>query len=417
MYFGKEYKTRTNDPTYRTFMKMKKLISMFILVALIYGCDVQNPGPIEEDALDSPEAVPGIVVGMSADLSVAYRQTTIWGSVWADELTHSGTYAAPTVFSTGEINSEDVDPWWEFAQRARWVAERGIERISDTYGEEEFNSSEHVAKAYLYAGYSNRILGENACEAVIDGGERQEFSVHFNRAADHFTEAARIAENIDNDHLLTAALAGRASVQAALGNWIEAAEDAGRVPIEYRFEAVYSMNTVRENNDWPPNTIQRGEYSVWGTPWEGSDDPRLPQEVLLTEEGDTASAANGRTPWITQLKYDTDDANIALSKGTEMLLIRAEMNLRENQDINRAMELINAGRNYHGLDGLRASSLEEAWRHLQDERGKDMWLEGRRFWDLRRWYEESGPSHNNYLDGQDTCVPIGQGELEMNENL
>lgn len=399
---------------------MKKRISLITVIAcisaLIYGCDVQNPGPIEESALNSPEAVPGIVVGMSADLSVAYRQTTIWGSVWSDDMTHSGTFAAPTVFSTGEINSEDVDTWWDYAHRARWVAESGIDRISDILGD-EFNSSENVAKAYLYAGYSNRILGENACYAVIDGGERQDFTVHFDRAADHFTEAAGIAENIGNENLLMAAYAGRASVQAARGNWTEAAEDANRVPVDYRFEAVYSLNTGRENNDWPPNTIERGEYTVWDTPWEGVDDPRLPQEVIRTADGDTATAANGRDPWITQLKHDTDDANIALSKGTEMLLIRAEMQLRENQDVNEAMALINQGRSYHNIDPLNASNMEEAWQHLQEERGKDMWLEGRRFWDLRRWYEESGPSHHDHLEGQDRCVPIGQGELDMNENL
>lgn len=396
---------------------MKKLISVIAIITLISGCDVQNPGPIEESSLDSEEAVPGLVVGMSADLSFAYRSTTYWGSIWADEQTHSGTFSAPTVFSSGEINSADVDPWWEDAQRARWVAEDGIERIEGILGDDEFNNSPDVAKAYLYAGYSNRMLGENACNAVIDGGERQPNTVHFERAEEHFSNALTIADNLGDDHLYNAALAGRASVRAALGNWTGAANDAVDVPIDYVFEAVYSINSARENNDWPSRTTERGEYTVWDTQWEGVDDPRLPQEVQETSEGDTATAANGTTPWITQMKYPSDDTNIALSKGTEMLLIRAEMELRENQDFDQAMDYINQGRDYHGLSDLSANDLEEAWGHLQDERGKDMWLEGRRFWDLRRWYEDSGPANNNYLDPQDKCVPIGQGELDMNENL
>lgn len=395
---------------------MKKLLLILPILFFIYSCDVENPGPIAESALNSPSAVPGLVVGMSADLSFAYRTTTRWGSVWGDELTHSGTFSAPTVFSTGAINSEDINPWWEDAQRARWVAESGIERIREILGN-DFDTNENVLKAHLYAGYSNRMLGENVCYAVIDGGPREDFTVHFERAEGYFTDAITIANNIGNQDLLYAATAGRASVRAALGDWTGAALDAAEIPIDYSFEAVYSTNSARENNDWPPNSINRGEYSVWGTQWEGVNDPRLPQEVIYTSANDTATAANGVTPWITQMKHETDADNIALSKGTEMLLIRAEMELRENQDFIAAMGYINQGRNHHGLGNLNAADIEEAWGHLQDERGKDMWLEGRRFWDLRRWNNDSGPANNTFLDSRDSCVPIGQSELEMNPNL
>src|SRR5699024_2946543 len=144
----------------QNFRIMKKLISLIAILVVISSCDVQNPGPIEESSLNNEDAVPGLVVGMSADLSVAYRVTTYWGSIWADEQTHSGTFGAPTVVSSGKLNSEDVNPWWEDAQRARWVAESGLERIKEILGS-DFNSNIDVAKAYLYAGYSNRILGEN----------------------------------------------------------------------------------------------------------------------------------------------------------------------------------------------------------------------------------------------------------------
>jgi hypothetical protein len=397
-------------------MIMKKLFSIFTVLLFIYSCDVENPGPIAESALNTSSAVPGLVVGMSADLSFAHRTTTRWGSVWGDDLTHSGTFSAPTIFSTGAINSEDINPWWEDAQRARWVAENGIERIRGILGD-EFNFNENVAKAHLHAGFSNRMLGENVCFAVIDGGPREDYTVHFERAESYFTDAIAVANNLHNQNLLNAAISGRASVRAALGDWIGAAADAEQVPVDYRYDAIYSTNSGRENSDWPPNTINRGEYSVYGTQWEGVNDPRLPQEVIFDASNDTSTAANGTTPWITQLKYQTDADNIALSKGTEMLLIRAEMELRENQDFNAAMGYINRGRDFHGLGDLSAIDISEAWGHLQDERGKDMWLEGRRFWDLRRWNEDTGAANNSFLDGRDNCIPIGQSELEMNPNL
>lgn len=399
-------------------MKTFKIVSVniVILLLIVSGCDVENPGPIAESSLNSPEAVPGLVVGMSADLSLAFRLTTYWGGVWSDDHTHSGTFAAPTVFSTGELNSEDVDPWWSSAHRARWVAENGLERLQNVL-DNQFDESEYAARANLFAGYSNRILGENVCHAVIDGGPAQEFTVHFERANNYFTEAIRIAENIGNADIRNAGLSGRASVKAALGDWADASQDAAEIPVEYRFEAVYSLNSSRENNNWPTNTINRGEYTVYGTQWEGSDDTRVPQQLMTTADGDTATAANGTTPWITQMKHATEGDNIALSKGTEMLLIRAEMELRINENIEEALNLVNQGRAFHGLEGLEANTLEEAWSVLHNERGADMWLEGRRFWDLRRWNQEDGPSYHPYLEGRDNCVPIGREELDMNPNL
>lgn len=397
--------------------KFNRNVSILLgLVLALAGCDIENPGPIAESSLDRPQAVSGIVVGMSSDLSVAYRVTTYWGSVWSDDLVHSGTFAAPLVFSTGVLNSVDVDPWWGSAHRARWVAEDGIERLQNTLGN-QFNQSIHAARAYLYAGYSNRMLGENVCYAVIDGGAQQSYTVHFDRALEHFSNAVTIAGNIGDADLRQAAIAGRASVKAALGDWSGAASDAGEVPVSYKFEAIYSLNSSRENNNWPTNTIVRGEYSVSGTRWDGSDDPRLPQQLRLTANGDTARAANGITPWIQQMKYPTEAANIPLSKGTEMLLIRAEAALRLDQNISAAMVLMNEGRDFHGLPPLQAGTLAEAWSHLHNERGADMWIEGRRLWDLRRWYAETGPSHHSFLEGRDTCVPIGQQELDMNPNL
>ena len=398
----------------------KRLFVTFtsLLLLVLMGCEVQNPGPIAESSLNSTEAIPGLAVGMSSDLSLAVSQTTYWSSVWADELTHSGTYAAPTIFSTGVIQSEDVDPWWNDAQRARWVAESGIERIENLLGE-EFNQSEYAARANLYAGYANRILGEHSCDAVIDGGSREPYTLFFARAEQQFSRALGIAERIGNGDLRNAALAGRASVKAAQNDWSGAVADAEQVPVDYRFDAVFSLNSSRENNGWPANTINRGELSVWGTQWEGSEDTRVPQRPVLTADGEINTAANGSTPWITQLKHETDADNIALSKGTEMLLVRAENELRSNENVGEAISLINEGRVHHGLEPVTAASIDEAWDHLHRERGADLWLEGRRFWDLRRWFADGTgtPSYHNFLEGRDTCVPIGKQELDNNPNL
>ncbi|MCK7504054.1 MAG: hypothetical protein MZV70_08075 [Desulfobacterales bacterium] len=64
---------------------------------------------------------------------------------------------------------------------------------------------------------------------------------------------------------------------------------------------------------------------MWNTEWANTTgDPRIPWVKVLTSAGKQANAANGVTPWYRQQKYLDDGAEIALAKGTEMVLIRAE---------------------------------------------------------------------------------------------
>src|SRR5690606_41695455 len=61
------------------------------------------------------------------------------------------------------------DLWWNDAHTARWVAEDGIRRMQEVLGD-GFTTSALAPRAYLIAGFANRILGESVCQAVIDGG-------------------------------------------------------------------------------------------------------------------------------------------------------------------------------------------------------------------------------------------------------
>jgi starch-binding outer membrane protein, SusD/RagB family len=400
--------------------KIERIGVLSVAVLLTVGCDglleVTNPGPIADEDLNTPAAMPALVVGMAADLSVALSTTTIWGSVWSDDLTHSGTLGAPTIFSRGIIEPSEVNGWWGSAHRARWVAEEGIERMREVLGG-NFESSPLASHGYLLAGFANRILGENACEAVFNGGPAEPHSVHFERAEDQFTEALRLASARGAADHVTAAHAGRAQVRAAQGNWDGAVQDASQVPIDFVHEAVYSLNTSRENNGWSAVTLVRGEYSVWESPWyEVEGDSRIPWEEVLAAGGNIAPAANGTTPWVRQQKYLSDGDNIALAKGDEMVLIRAEAALRGG-DAQQAVSLMNEVRAHHGLEAVAGGSPNEVWPLLHFERGATLWLEGRRFWDLRRWHEESGPAHHPWLSNRDRCVPVSEFERLSNPNI
>lgn len=380
------------------------------------ACDfsVTNPGPIDDTDLDTPTAVSALVNGMSGDLSEALGDFLLQNSLMADELKHSGNYAAENQFAQGIIRPEDVNARWADMQRARWVAEHGIERMRSVLGDQGFEESPLSAMAFVYAGFANRLLGENVCTAVIDGGAAESDSVYFQRADSEFTEALRLAQAHGNDTLAATALAGRASMRAWLGDWDAAVADAEQVPVDLEFDAIFSLNTSRENLDLAYETITRREVTVAGTQWaDDYGDPRVPWDTVYTSKGAIQKGQDGKTDFFRQTKYTELGSDVPLVKGTEMLLLRAEAALRD-EDLGGAIGLIDQERAHYGLGSVSASSLDSAWTILKFERGAVVWLEGRRLWDLRRWYAEG---RDNFLEGRDKCVPISADERGSNPNL
>jgi hypothetical protein len=410
-----------------TAMMLMRRASTALGLTLLTACnvlDVSNPGPIDDSDLSKASAMPGLVTGMAFDLSRAIDAVTQETAIMADELYHGGSYAAEGLFNRGIVRSEDVNGMWGELHRARWVAESGIERMK-TVLDAQFDQSPLAARAYVYAGLANRLIGENVCEAVIDGGPAEDFKTHFARAEGQFTEAIRIAGNLTGalrDSLLRVAYGGRASVRAWQGKWTEAAADAALVPTSYVFVAPFSTNTAGENNDLAFETTTRSEYTVFNTQWaQVFRDPRVPWDTIKTTSGAVAVGQDGRTSFFRQRKYTTLASDIPLVKGTEMLLLRAEAALRAN-DVPGAMTLINQARAFYNtaaapLPPLTATTAAEAWPILHQERGAVVWLESRRFWDLRRWGAEAPPMQHPYLATRDKCIPISDNERQSNPNL
>lgn len=384
--------------------------------------DVENPGPLDDEDLNNIPTMTPLVNGMSFDLSRAVDDVLQNSSIMGDDLYHGGSYGPQGLFNRGVIRKEDVNGMWGSMHRARWVAESGIQRLK-TVLDTLYDRSVLSARANIYAGFANRWLGEHVCEAVIDGGGRQPHTVHFERADSQFTEALRILPNITpaatRDSLRRAAYGGRASVRAWLGRWTEAAADAApaNVPTTYTFWARFSTNTPAENNDLVFETNNRLEYTVFNTFWAGvRGDSRVPWDSVRTSGGAIQVGQDGRTPFFRQRKFNGLDADVPLTKGTEMLVLRAEERLRAN-DVPGAMTLINQMRAIFSLPARTATTADEAWPILQRERAAVLWMEGRRFWDLRRWNAEPPPIKNTFLDSRDKCIPVSEEEELSNPNV
>ena len=369
---------------------------------LLAGCDVTNPGPVADDFLTLPAAQQGFVNGAAERLTRAVGWTSYSTALVAREIFpggQTGAYGHSVQHQAGSHSWSSSGPNGEYnlSQQARWVAEEALRRFSET--EEEVPAA-LVAQAYLWAGYANRVLGENWCEAVIDGGDLVPGVAYFERAEDHFSAALAGASNAQQR---LAALAGRAQVRVWLEDWAGAVADAAQVPNEFTFSAEMDMSTganAAQRNHVAFATMSKPyrsftvRFTFFDEYYTQTGDPR-------TRWGTYALASDrlcvgslqglGRVPCTQQLKYTTEDDNIRLASGREMRLIEAEALLVQG-NITGALNLINgirtavvSDRTGQPLEPWTAATLEEAWTVLKRERGIELWLEGRRMGDQRRW--------------------------------
>jgi hypothetical protein len=411
---------------FRTLSRLALAAAVASLVACEGFLEVTNPGPIQDEALNDPDAVPGLVIGMSADLSEGLDEVVRITAIASDELAHGGSYGPEGLWYRGTILPDQVNAHWNDLHRTRFVAESGIERMKGITGY-TYENNALSARANLFAGLANRVAGENACEAVINNGPAEDHKVHFQRAEPYLTEAIRIASSPQTTgatDILAAAYGARASVRAWLGNWAGAVQDAQQVPTNFVYNAVYSLNSARENNSLVQETYVRREFTVFGTPWaQVFNDPRVPWDTIKTSSGAIQKGQDGRTNFFRQRKYVDLGADIPVVKGTEMRMLQAEAELRSG-NIGPAFTFINQQRAFYNRPALTPpATLLEAWRTLSVERGAVTWLEARRLWDLRRWYGEGGDPQTVVLERvpafatRDKCIPISHEELQTNPNL
>ncbi len=376
---------------------------------------VESPGRISDGDLGSKDAIPGMVTGMKYDLSQAIDANLEMFELASGELFHGGSYDWADI-PRGVINDDDpgVSGSWNSTQQARWVAESGLVKLQDLLGA-DFSKSVDAARAYVYAGYANRILGGNWCSSVIDGGPEIPNTDHFDRAIEQFTQAITVAQAAGQPDWANAAYAGRAQVEVLMGDFSAASADAAKVPADFVFNAEID---IEMRNILTYETHNRYEYTVYNTYMQDHpDDPRAPWVIARNNDGTVANGANGSTPMYQQKKFEDNGSDVALAKGTEMLLVRAEAALRGN-DMTTAYGFMNQARAVYGMDPLdQAADMTGAWADLRYERGATLWLESRRFEDQRRWFADTGPAHDDFLSGRATCIPISKAEKLANHNF
>jgi starch-binding outer membrane protein, SusD/RagB family len=401
-----------------------RLGSLAATVLLSAACDfkVTNPGPVQDTFLDDAAAFPAIVNGAGRNLSDALNWVSYTGAAVARELHpagSTGSFGISVQQQNGRLMDDEVNDHWFRAHQARWTAEQGLVRLRDGL-KADFAKSRDAAQLLLWVGYANRLLGENMCDAVIDGGAKQPYTVYLERAEAAFTEAIAVATAAGQASMVTAATAGRASVRALRGNWTGAATDAATVPNGFVYQMPYNTIDIDQYNRifWASANAPYRAHTVWRTFYEDyyktTKDPRVGWDLdPKNPTGDAAVGNLGRVPWYFQTKFKVRESPINLSSGWEMRLIEAEAKLVAN-DLAGAAPLINARRVSLGLTPWPATNATEAWTALKRERGIELWLEARRLGDLRRWATANRPGVVEDMAGRDLCFPVSRNEKETN---
>ena len=438
--------------------------SVVAMLMLAASCDttVTNPGPVNDKFLDNRNAAAAMVAGAGRALSSGMNWIGYTGAAVTREIHpagSTGSFGITAPWQNGILSPDDADlnTHWEQAQRARWVAEEALRRL-EAAGPPPVGALQTVVQynnllqlAYLYAGYANRLLGENMCDAVIDNSAALANSVFFTRAESLFTKAIAVTGGTPATILAqaTAAYAGRASVRVFLGNWAGAIADANQVAIGFVYNMPYyniGDDNQRNRIFWSSgNTRESGsayrahtQWNTWYLQYKyGSattftattpavmNDPRIAVVTSTQAVGDAAIDCCGKVPFYPEAKYAASASAIRLSSGREMVLIKAEERLIAN-DMAGGMTFINQARTNAGAPTITAVDITDAWRLLKRERGIELWLEARRMGDLRRWKAAATPGAldplevvgaASHLTSQDLCFPISRSERQTNPNL
>ncbi len=404
-------------------MNAKNAIGNAAMAAAVLGgaaaCEVINPGPIQDEFLVQEDSREGLVNGSQRRLNEAIGWIGYTGALITRQIMpggQTGSYGHSVNAQGGFIEPGGFNTYFNDAQQARFIAETALALF-----EGEDVAADVVAQANVWAGFSNRLLGENWCEAVIDGSELLPGSDYLRRAEKQF--GAALALN-PSETLRMAAMAGRASVRAFLGDWTGAAADAGGIPNDFEY-VVLSDAAVADTRNTPQWANARTPYlafTMWNTYYGPQPDMSaggvpIRASGYYQETGDPRAEwfedpdfpwsnasllGYGQTPWFNQTKYDDPNDSYTVASGREMRLIEAEAQLT-NGNWQAAMDIVNRLRATYTtnetmlheggepLEPWTASNLEEAWKRLKRERAIELFLEARTLGDQRRWAENNTP--------------------------
>ena len=405
-----------------------------LALAALAGCGaldsalkVEAPSRIPAAQLISPDNAVLLVNGAIGDFECAAGAYDALTSVLAGEMTDATQTADRWPYDKRDVHSSDaryaVDACdalgvYTPLSTARFSADTILTSLQGWTDAQVPNRQDLIAQAAAYAGYSYLLLGEGFCSMAIGGGKAQTPQEIFALAEQRFATALAAAQAAGDNDILDLAYVGRARTRLDLGNTQGAASDAAQVPPGYVHVITASAASSRRNNRIYAQSGVGGTagsaLSVGPTyrnvTFQGVPDPRV--KVF-----DAQQTATEGTPLFFQQKFNSLSDPLPMATGTEAQLILAEVKGGQT-----AVDIINALHDRAGLPHFSATDPAAIQAQVIEERRRELWLQGNRFYDINRLKLPLDPAPGTAYRkggtyGSTVCLPLPDVETQNNPNL
>ncbi len=417
--------------TYCSLARTRRLATgaaLLLTSGALAACDsllsADAPSRILAETLLEPSNATVLVSGAVADFECAFGNYVLSTGTIADEFSDAQANAAtwdidrrssnPTsaLYATGGCGGFGV---YTPVSVARFQGDQALKLLTQWTDAQVPGRNGLIARAAAYAGYSHILLGEGFCSAAVDLGPELTPAQVFALAEARFTTAINTAGVPDSIRYM--ALIGRARARINQGKRPEAAADAALVPNGFVLNARTTAaagraenRLFRVNNTSGTVTVdsQFRNLTIGGVP-----DPRVP--VVDAGRGGSLPAVR---LW-SQGKYTSLTAPIPIATWREALLIRAEVAGGQT-----AVQLINQLRSrFPALPAFASTDEATIQAQVQEERRRELFLEGHRLYDTIRFNVPLRPPagaafpNGGGTYGTNKCLPLPDIERLNNPNI
>jgi hypothetical protein len=419
-----------------------------LVVVSLAGCDQllkqTAPSRVNADGLEVPANAKLLVDGARAAFGCALQAYITGAGLMTEEMEDTQLAAAAwdydrrawttvvgVAYAESPCDVGQIFGVYRPVQVARYQADYALNVVKGFADADVADKATLVQTAALYAGYSYILLGEGFCTSAVsapteiltaDGGAELSSADLFAAAEARFTEAIAGPDAT----LANAARVGRARARLNLAKPVggapnaaklaEARADAVAVPAGFNYTVPYNAAT-----SYSQNLLFRRQkdFLLYGVAppyrdltFAGVKDPRTAVTNTGLRGADAVSIV-----WSAD-KYASQSAPISLAKYQEAQLIIAEID-----GGSAAVGIINALHDAVGLPHFDSSDPAAIAAQIIQERGREMFLEGHHFYDVRRLNLPLNPAAGTPYPikggtyGDQRCWPLPDVERFNNPKL
>lgn len=300
---------------------------------------------------------------------------------------------------------------------ARFTNDQAVRLLEGWTDAQVANRQRLIGLNAAMAGHSIVLLAEGFCECVIDLGPALTTAQAMDSAIVRFDKAIAAATAANATDVLNLARVGKARAQLGKGDLAGAAATAAPVPTEFVFNATHDLNAGTRNNIIFAQNNQGFAVSVApayrALTVGGAADPR----VRAVDGGRNTTDQINRL-W-TQQKYTSLTASTPIASGVQARLIQAE-----GLGAGQGVAIINTLRARTGvaLPPLTAAEESAFIATVMEERNRELWLQGHRWFDMNRRALAQVPApgvaySKGGIYGNQRCWPLPDVERFANPNI